>query len=129
MAEVSAINSTNTLQQCDMLIMPVKAASVDASVWTNECQLVEAVAKYIPKNPDGTLNVKAAKELTILDLLLHATTTLSAMVEAKNPEEKKRLENEYHAFDNLLQKREEDEMKKRPSENILDLQNVPQKRQ
>ena len=119
MAEVCAISGSNTVQRCDGIMAPITAtnSTADVSLWNKEKELIEAVAKYLPKNPDGTLDIKTARGFTILDLLERSTSVLVSLTEAKTPEEKKQLEEEYKAFDNLLQKREEDDTKKR--ENIF----------
>ena len=127
MGEISAITNSIIVQQFDIISAPANSIKPKLSVWAKERELLEAVAKYIPRNPDGSLDIEAAKKFTVIDLLERASSALAAMAAAQTPEERERLEKEYRAFDNLLQKREKEELDSDPYKDILNLHNTPPK--
>lgn len=125
MAEVKGVEAANT-NICSTAAAHAPAQNnksivTQQSIWTEEQKLIEDVAQFLPRNTDGTLDTKKAKEFSILDLLELANAALAAQVEAKTPNEKKQQEIKFRAFDNLLQKREADDMKNNYMHNLQDL--------
>ena len=87
--------------------MNVHAESTSRDKHVPTEKLIEDVAQFIARNPDGSLDIKTAKEFSILDLLDNVIILLDSSI-ADTPEDKELIEKQYKAFSALLDRRQQE---------------------
>ncbi|MCR4881584.1 MAG: hypothetical protein K6A44_06510 [bacterium] len=119
MTEIRSVNNTESKPAVDTSQKAVQQTEAkkqpeqeQESIFVPTEKLVEDVAKCIARNPDGSLDMKTAREFTVMDLLDGVIVALNGNEIVDTPKDRELIEKQYKAFEALLQRRQEEESKK-----------------